>query len=278
MNSEILFKEGRLGDALDAQLAVVKKDPSNTNARFFLAELLAFGGEWERVDRQLDSVVVQTTEKMAMLPMLFRQLVRAEVIREQVFNEGRAPELVVKLDEVSKLQLELCLAMRLGHDADLNLLIEKVQAARKPVNGVCDGKAFSILHDLDDRLGGVAEVLTASGKYFWLPWKDIQSVEFSKPERPIDLIWRKATISVIGGPDGEVYLPTRYPNPVSWTDEQKLGRTTDWVEHAGGLATGIGQRTLLIGDDGVPFLEIGQIQIESNPTEQELTLGTSDLP
>ncbi len=263
MQAETLFKSGQLAEAVDSQLSFVKKNPSDSHARFFLAELASFQGDWDRVDRQLDAIASQDN-KVAMLPLLFRQLVRAEVLREQVFFEGRAPELVVSLAQDCQLQLEACTALRLGQYADCRQILERADQERPLVHGTCDGKSFETLLDADDRLRGIAEVLTASGKYFWVPWNSIQSLEFSKPERPMDLIWRKAAISVKDGPEGEVYIPTRYPQPTGWTDEQRLGRTTTWVEHANGIVTGIGQRTLLIEEDGIPLLEIGQIMMDSS--------------
>lgn len=263
MQAEELFKAGKLGDAVECQLALVKKNPTDTKARFFLAELSAFQGDWDRADRQLDAVVQQSTGT-PLLTLLFRQLVRAEIIREQVFNEGRAPELVVELDPESQLQLELNTALRLNQSDQSSHLLERSKSLQATVNGSCDGKVFSTVQDLDDRFRGVAEILTASGKYFWLPWQNIQNVDFAKPERPMDLVWRKATIAVNGGPDGEVYMPVRYPNPKEWSDEEKLGRGTQWQEHAQGIVTGIGQRMILIEDDGVPIMEITRLSIESS--------------
>ncbi len=262
MNAEELFKAGKLVEAVEYQLTIVKKNPTDTKARFFLAELSAFQGDWDRADRQLDAIVQQSTGT-PLLTLLFRQLVRAEIIREQVFNEGRVPELVIELDKETHLQLELNTAVRLNQSDKYVELLERFEGLRASLNGSCDGKTFSVIQDLDDRFRGVAEILTASGKYFWLPWQKIQSVEFAKPERPMDLVWRKATIAVDGGPDGEIFLPARYPNPSTWTDEQKLGRGTQWVEHAHGIVTGIGQRMILVEDDGVPIMEINRISIET---------------
>ena len=263
MEAEELFKAGKLGDAVECQLAIVKKNPTDTNARFFLAELSAFQGDWDRADRQLDAIVQQSTGT-PLLTLLFRQLVRAEIIREQVFNEGRAPELVVELDQESQLQLELNTALRLNQPDQYASLLERSKSLQSAVNGDCDGKAFSVVQDLDDRFRGVAEILTASGKYFWLPWQNVQSVDFAKPERPMDLVWRMATITVEGGPDGEVYMPVRYPNPKAWADEDQLGRGTQWQEHAEGIVTGTGQRMILIEDDGVPIMEMNRLSIESS--------------
>ena len=264
MDAEELFKAGKLSDAVNFQLATVKKNPTDTNARFFLAELSAFEGDWDRADRQLDAIVQQSTGT-PLLTLLFRQLIRAEIIREQVFNEGRAPELVVELDRESQLQLEMNTALRLSQSSQYAQLLESSKSMQATVNGLCDDdQAFTVIQDMDDRFRGVAEILTASGKYFWVPWQNIQSAEFAKPERPMDLVWRKATIAIDGGPDGEIYMPVRYPNPNAWTDEEKLGRSTQWQEHSEVIVTGIGQRMILIEEEGVPIMEINRLSIESS--------------
>lgn len=261
MDAEELFKAGKLTDAVEYQLAIVKKNPTDTKARFFLAELSAFQGDWDRADRQLDAIVLQSTGT-PLLTLLFRQLIRAEIIREQVFTAGRAPELVVELDRECQLQLEMNTALRLNQSEQYSQLRERSKDIQATLNGSCDDQPFTIIQDLDDRFRGVAEILTASGKYFWVPWQNIQSLEFAKPERPMDLVWRKATIAVDGGPDGEVYMPVRYPNPNAWTDEDKLGRGTQWQEHSEGIVTGMGQRMILIEEEGVPIMEIKRLSIE----------------
>ena len=261
MNAEDLFKAGKLMEAVESQLAVVKKNPTDTKARFFLAELSAFQGDWDRADRQLDAVV-QQSEGTPLLTLLFRQLVRAEIIREQVFTEGRVPELVIELDEETQLQLELNTALRLKDGGKVEELFQRSEGFDRAVRGVCGETPFSVIQDLDDRFRGVAELLTASGKYFWVPWKSIRSLDFAKPERPMDLVWRKATIEVEGGPDGEVFMPVRYPTPAAWGDEEKLGRGTQWLDSDLGSVTGVGQRMIFIEDDGMPIMEIGRLTME----------------
>jgi type VI secretion system protein ImpE len=265
MEAEQLFKAGKLAQAIEAQLAKVKQQPANASARFFLAELAAIAGDWDRTDRQLETIIKQSSDP-DLYPLLLRQLVRAEIQREQVFTEGRPPEVVVAMDTSSELQLKICTAIRLGSWNDLADLLEKEEAARPKVSGRCGDTPFDTILDMDDRLRGMAEVLTGHGKYYWVPWNRVQSIVFNKPQRATDLIWRRATISVAGGPDGEVYLPARYPNPGQWTDLERMGRETRWEEPTQGVFTGIGQRTLLIGDEERSFLELEEISIEIPPT------------
>jgi type VI secretion system protein ImpE len=255
---EQLLKDGNLEQAIEQQLALVKKSPADSNARFFLAELASFQGDWERADRQLEAAIVQN-RSTAMLPLLLRQLVRGEIAREQVFEEGRTPEIVSELPEDCRLQLRVCMSIRTGHLDECPELLEQSDASRSSVHGTCNGADFDGFIDLDDRLRGVAEILTATGKYYWIPWNKIQSLRFSKPERPMDLIWRKTEISVDGGPEGEVYMPVRYPSPKGWTSQEQLGRATNWMERHPGVITGTGQRTLLVGEEAMGILELNEM-------------------
>ena len=43
---------------------------------------------------------------------------------------------------------------------------------------------------------GSFEVLTTTGKYYWIPTERVATVEFHPPKRPRDLLWRRATMSV----------------------------------------------------------------------------------
>jgi type VI secretion system protein ImpE len=262
MQPETLFRDGRLSDAVAAQLDIVKSAPANTAHRIFLAELAGFQGDWDRADRQLEAAINQDS-KAGLQPLVMRQLIRAEILREQVFREGRPPELVVPLPQDGELQLKICMHVRNNEWEECRSLLEQSDQVRPKLSGTCDGKQIDTLIDLDDRLRGIAEVLTGTGKYFWIPWSSIRSLEFSKPERPMDLIWRKVAISVEGGPEGEVYIPVRYPNVSQWSDEEKLGRITDWHEHAGGVVTGSGQRTMLVGEESLGVLELGELTLQS---------------
>jgi type VI secretion system protein ImpE len=263
MQPEILFRDGRLAEAVASQLEVVKAAPTNTAQRIFLAELAAFQGDWDRADRQLEAAINQDS-KSGIQPLLMRQLLRAEILREQVFRDGRPPELVVPLPQDGQLQLRICMHCRNSEWEECNALLAQAEEGRPKLTGTCDGKPIDTLIDLDDRLRGIAEILTGTGKYFWVSWSCIRSLVFSKPERPMDLIWRKAEISVEGGPEGEVYFPARYPGVSGWDEEEQLGRKTEWHEHPGGFITGSGQRTLLVGDEPRGLLELGEIVLKTS--------------
>jgi type VI secretion system protein ImpE len=122
---------------------------------------------------------------------------------------------------------------------------------------------------LDDLTSSFLEVITSTGKYFWVPLEKIQRLEFRPPRLTRDLIWRSAQIEVAGGPDGEVYIPVLYPTAPPESDPQLLlGRGTEWIGGKGAPVRGIGQRTFLVGDSDRPILELGELVFLQSETQQ----------
>ena len=260
MDVHSLYSAGQLGEAVAAAFLLVKTKPADVGARLFLAELLCFQGDWERAEKQLDTAAKQSHDD-GLFAMLLRQLIRGEILREQVFTEGRSPQLVGELPTDASLQLEICAQLR--NQLDAAPLVDAAQEARHAIAGQCNDQAFEDIRDLDDRMAGILEVITATGKYYWVPWKSIRTLEFAKPERPADLIWRKASIDVENGPEGEVFIPVRYPCPNSagWDDQLRLGRATTWAGEAASAVIGLGQKMFLVGDETKSSLEIDKLVI-----------------
>ncbi len=263
MNSSDLFRQGDLAGALEAALTEVRQKPTDVPARLFLAELCCFSGDWERAEKQLDTLSKQSTEA-AMLIALFRQLLRGEIVRHQVLTEGRTPEIVTPLTPAMSKALEVITANRDGDLAKATELVIEMDSLQPPVKGVCDDQPFETIRDLDDRTGPILEVITSSGKYFWTPWESLEYLDFDPPQRAMDLIWRRTKISVKGGPEGEVYIPTRYVSAnETLNDLQRLGRSTDWVGDEGQCTIGRGGRTLLVGENDLSLMELGKLEFES---------------
>ena len=49
-------------------------------------------------------------------------------------------------------------------------------------------RSFADFRDLDDNTAEVLEVLTQNGKYYWIEMRRVQAIEFTVPERPLDLV------------------------------------------------------------------------------------------
>jgi type VI secretion system protein ImpE len=258
-----LYREGDLDAAIDAALRAVKAAPTDLDARLLLCDLLCFDRQLQRADRQLELLVQQDA---ALGPPLaaYRQLIRAEAARQDVFQSGRPPELLDDVTEVVALHLRAVLALREGASEEAGQLLRQAEAARPAVTGECDGAVFEDFRDLNDLTAPFLEVLTTTGKYYWIAWNRIERLEFKPPKYLRDVLWRQADMVVPGKPDALVYVPVLYAGTHASAERSvRLGRKTEWQERPGDLTEGLGQRTLLVGDEGKPLLSLGWLTFSS---------------
>jgi len=256
----LLFRSGKLSEAVAAAGAAVKRAPTDLGARVLLAELLLFSGDFERVDVLLNAAT-DLVPDAAVVIAEFRQLLRAELARRQLYRNGRVPEFLGDPTPALSDALAALVAWRSGDLALASQKVAAVETGRPRTSGETEGRQFADFRDLDDLSSGCFEILTTTGKYYWLPTERVSSIDFHPPRRPRDLFWRRASVSVTAGPDGDVYVPALYANDqLSTSEALKLGRETEWVQAADGLTLGAGQRVFLLGDDAVPVMELTSLK------------------
>ena len=263
-----LFREGKLMPAIEAANAAVRKNPADLGSRILLAELLLFTGNVERADVILDAAA-QADPTALIAVAEFRQLLRAEIARRQYSREGRVPEFLGEPTEALRAALAAGVALRAGEAEEAMRHAAEAEAARPRASGVATQQeatvSFDDFRDVDDLLAGFFEVLTTTGKYYWIPTERVESVEFEAPRRPRDLVWRRASMVVSDGPDGVVYIPALYDSgKTDLDDELRLGRATEWVDEATGPVRGIGQRVFLIGDDAQSVMELATLRFRAS--------------
>jgi type VI secretion system protein ImpE len=257
-----LFREGKLADAITAANAAVRKSPSDIGARVLLAELLLFAGNTDRVDVVLDACA-DLEPAAAVVVAEFRQLLRGEIARRQLFSEGRVPEFLGEPNAAQRLALAALVALRGGDAAEAAKLAGQAEEARIHPSGSLADAPFDDMRDADDMLATCFEVITTTGKYFWISPERVATLECHPVKRPRDLFWRRATMQVSDGPDGDVYLPTIYP-PLQadreLSDALRLGRATDWLQIGdNGPTRGLGAVTLVVGEEPRTWLEMGAL-------------------
>ncbi len=262
MTASELFHAGKLKEAIAAALEEVRNHPTDMGRRLFLAELLCFGGEFERADNHLDAVGHNDPQTMPWV-ITFRQLIRAEQARQDFFSLGRVPDFLAKPEGAVSVLLEASIRVRDGSLDEAGRLLEQAEQSRPRASGQCDGEKFDDFRDLDDQTSCVIEVLTSNGTYYWVPISRIESIEFHEPARSRDLIWRRTHLIVCDGPDGEVYVPALYAGAAADSDDLiRLGRRTDWRGGESSPVRGAGQRTFLVGEEARSILELKSIKFE----------------
>ncbi|HEY1283985.1 MAG TPA: type VI secretion system accessory protein TagJ [Steroidobacteraceae bacterium] len=254
------FDAGDLEGAIGLVTESVRRRPTDAMARAELAELLCFTGDLERADKHLD-LAQQQDPSVAMGVSLFRQLIRAEEARQQFYSECRLPEFIDSPTSEDQLYLRAAVALRNGDETGAARLLEDAEGSRTHRGGTIDGEAFDDLRDLDDLSAAHFDVLTSTGKFFWIPMRRVDSVHLHKPERRRDLIWRRATLEVAQGPSGEVFIAAMYPSGNGEVSPAlRLGRETDFVGGEGRPVRGRGLRSFLVGEEARPILDIEHIE------------------
>ena len=225
-----LFADGRLESAIDTLGAELRSDPTDTQRRVFLFELLTFAGQYDRAEKQLDVLARRgPDDELAVLP--YRAALQGERVREHMFVTGDFP----------------------------------VTPVPAPVSGTFNGRPFDSIEDADPRLGARLEVM-AGGRYMWIPLAYVDAVHLEPPQHLRDLRWAPARVSTNALMKdvelGEVLLPVL--SPLAWKLEDaelRLGRAADWDELPDGSFTPSGQKMLRIDGELVPLLELRDLVI-----------------
>lgn len=260
MNPIELFQAGKLVEAVAAVTDSVRNKPTDVKSRSLLCELLCFSGEFERADKQLDAALQTDPQTMTGVSLL-KHLIRSELSRREVFRQGRVPEFLAMPTASQKLRLEALVCLRAGHHADAGRLAGEAAELDPELSGEVNGTTFSQFRDMDDILGQTLEVYTATGKYYWIGFEQIVSLEFNPVEHLSDMLWRSAAIETAGEVSGRVHIPALYEGSANSADQRiRIGRATEWNQSDPAAPTlGAGQREFLMNDDVVSIMEINKL-------------------
>lgn len=261
---EELLRDGDTAGALDALQQLIRGEPANARHRIFLFQLLAVLGQWERAKTQLQ--VLRDLDHGA-IPMVqtYREALRCEVLREEVFTGKRSPLL---FGEPAQWVAAMVQALALSADGKT----EQAQAMRAEALEEADAFAgvltvggageageatseqpFEWLADADSRLGPIFEAIV-NGKYYWVPAAAVASVDVDPPADLRDMVWTPAKFHWRNGGDAVALIPTRYPGSAGAEDPAlQLARKTEWQDAGHDEYRGLGQRILATdsGDHGL---------------------------
>lgn len=240
MRAEDCVRAGDLAGALRDLEERVRKTPGDGNLRVFLFQLLAVMGQWERSLTQL-KVAADLDSANTTMAQTYREAIRAEVLRSEVFAGKRTP---VVFGDPTEWVAWLIEALRLagaGKHEESRALRERALESAPATRGTLNGSAFEWIADADLRLGPVLEAVM-NGRYCWIPFDRIQKITIEAPADLRDFVWMPAFVTLSTGGEMATLVPARYPGSESNADDRvRLGRVTDWVEKDG-VAGGVGQR------------------------------------
>jgi len=234
MSAEVLFREGKLEEAIRTLGSELRDDPSNARKRTFLFELLCFAGEFDRAEKQLDLLGDENKDAM-LASLLYRGAINAERTRQDMFQNGKVAPPVLDPPKLA---------------------------------GTLNGKPFQSISDADPRVGARLEVF-AAGDYLWIGFEHVALLSVEAPKKLRDTLW--ATAKLRTGPSfkgqdlGEVLLPALAPGSVDVVDDPdiRLGRVTEWVRDENGIEFPLGRKVLLVDGEEVPLLEVRTLEIQT---------------
>jgi|HubBroStandDraft_1064217.scaffolds.fasta_scaffold00043_59 type VI secretion system protein ImpE len=264
---QALYEAGRLDEAIAAANEGLKSRPTDVDLRSFLVELLCFDGQIERADKQLEAIARLAPQYSPGVKQ-FRDLLRGEQARRDVLLAGRPPELFLALDPCLEAHLMALVVSREGRAGDAATMLRVADAARPAVTGTSGDVRFDDLRDLDDVLGPVLEVITADGKFYWVPIAQLKSLEFEAPDRARDLVWRSARMELADGRRGHVYIPALYVTPAGAEPALRLGHATDWVADGAGPVRGVGRKCWLVGEEDLDIMALTRLEFDQPEVER----------
>jgi type VI secretion system protein ImpE len=231
VKARALVQAGKLNEAIESLGAELRDNPTDTQRRTFLFELLCFAGQYGRAEKHLD-VLAQASQQAGMGALLYRSAMHADRTRQEMFRAGDIP---------------------------------RGLASERPIAGTLNGKPFASITDADPRIGARLEVF-AAGQYTWIPLEHVATVRIDAPKRLRDLLWIPAVVRTgptFRGVDlGEVLIPVISPLTFEYGDDaERLGRVTEWVRLDDGLEVPVGQKMLLVDGEEFPLLELRELDI-----------------
>lgn len=266
------LRDGRLADALDAQIQAVKSKPTDSDERFLLFVLHCFSGNLEKAVIHLDTLVKVESETRGGAS-IYHALLSAEYERTEVFSGKGEP--TISPGEFPGIADRIAGAKAIGRSDTASALaaIDRANEASEELGGQLNGQEFSSICDYDDLLSDVLEVY-AGGRYMWIPLSDIRKLSIQEPSHQLDLLWAPAELELTSGETSNVHLPTLYPGSHASEDGLiQLGRSTEWTELGDGVFRGVGQKLFFAtqGEEEIeqPILGIRELEITSPASSEE---------
>jgi type VI secretion system protein ImpE len=255
------LKTGDVQAALKQLQEAVRTSPSDANLRVFLFQLLCVVGSWERALTQLN-VLSDLDTATVNLAHMYREAIRCEMLRAKVFKGEKAPLVLGEPDQWLALLIESVLTRARGDDAQANELHDRAFSEAPTSPGTINGEAFEWIADADQRLGPVCEAIV-NGRYYWIPFSNIEAITVAAPVDLRDLVWLPVRLRLENGGEFVALIPARYPGSEACEDAQiALGRKTIWIPDRG-QTTGLGQRLWATDAGEYSLLDVRDLTIHS---------------
>ena len=260
MNSAELVQAGRREEGLSALQAEIRGKPEDQRLRIFLFQLDCLLGQLEKALTQLQVVASLNAETM-LLAQIFRPVIACELLRREVFAGKRTPLIFGEPMEWMGDLLQAHALTARGEFAAADESRTRAFAAAPASSGTINGEPFDWIADADSRLGPMLEAII-EGKYYWVPFARLKTIQTEKPTDLRDLVWLPSQFTWTNGGSAPGHIPVRYPGTEESSDGLlRLARQTEWHQPSGGTSLGLGQRVLATDAGEYPLLACRSLEV-----------------
>lgn len=274
------MKSGDLRLALDELKKEIRQSPADSEKRVFLFQLLSVFGEWEKALTQLD-VARETDPKNLPMGQTYEQVLQCERLRQAVFDGkqvatvlGEPPEWVALLQQSVKHAAEGSWSefaeLQSAAFSQAETVSGKIYLAARGEDGEPSaGQVFQWIADGDMRMGPLVEAIV-NGRYYWIPFEYIATIELDSPTDLRDLVWTPANFRWKNKGEAVGFIPTRYPGTQFAKDDRlRLARMTEWSSPLEEVFLGSGMRVFTTDESDYSISEIRRIVIGDEQSESE---------
>ena len=256
--AEQALRDGDPFSALKLLQDEVRGKAADAKLRTFLFQLLSVVGQWERALNQLDVAASLDPAALAMA-QTYREALRCELLRAQVFEGRKAPMVFGQPDTWLALLIESLLVTGRGQKKEAEKLRAQAFEEAPASAGTLNGTPFEWIADADMRLGPVLEAVI-NGRYYWVPFSRLQRIAIEEPADLRDVVWTPAHLMLGNGGEAYALVPTRYPGTEKLEDgDLLLARKTTWEEPETDFYCGLGQRVLSTDGGEVSLMDVRDI-------------------
>lgn len=259
--AKIQLDSGNLDKAIEEALNAVKSKPTDVTARTFLFELSCFSGNWDRAEKQLD--VIGQQDMNAMIgAQIYKQNLQAERDRLRHSEEGLMPECLMPPPAYVQKILVANNHIQEGRTGDARSVLDEVENERPAFSGKINGEEFNDFRDFNDLTSCVFETIV-KGSYTWLPFEQVERIEFMETKTLRDYFWIQAEVEMINGTKGEMFFPALYAN--TWksdNDQIRLGKASDWRDLGDDIYAGEGSRVFQFDGGHMPISDLRSIEFD----------------
>lgn len=263
-HAEMALREGDLDTALKFLQDGVRANPTDPKLRVFLFQLLCVLGQWQRALNQLNAAAELDAATLPMAQM-YREAIQCEALRAEVFAGRKVPVVFGQPEPWLAMLIESLLVAGRGDPAAAEQLRQQAFDAAPVSAGSLDGESFAWLADADMRLGPVCEAII-NGRYYWLPYANLNAIHLEAPEDLRDVVWMPAQFEFSNGGQSVGVIPTRYAGTEAVADPLlRLSRVTEWVELTPDVFGGLGQRVLATDLGEKALMDIRELRFTPAP-------------